>query len=47
MKIQDIIKDLEICGKGTKQKVLNELKNASVEELQELIKSIQELIKVR
>lgn len=44
MTYQGIIKDLKTSGKGTKQKVVAELENASKEELLELYQSIAEEI---
>ena len=47
MTYNSIIKDLETSGSGTKQKVLNELKGATVEDLERLVLSIMEEINKR
>ena len=41
MTIEWIIERLGISGSGTKQEVLNRLKSLSIEELQELAKSVE------
>lgn len=41
MTIEWFIERLGISGSGTKQEVLNRLKNLSIEELQELAKSVE------
>ena len=45
MTFEWIIERLGITGSGTKQEVLYKLKNASLEELEELSKSVNEKLK--